>query len=155
MRMGRERNREDSEISLTALIDVVFLLLIFFMVSATFDRTKALEMELPTAETGEGKPAGDALVLRLEEDGGYRLGIGLGVGLDGDPVPSDGLRAALEAADRDLPLIIRAHPEASSQALVHVLDVARKLALEQVSVEVIPSTPAAAGQQISPTEPRP
>ena len=151
MRMGRERNREDSEISLTALIDVVFLLLIFFMVSATFDRTKALEMELPTAETGEGKPAGDALVLRLEEDGGYRLGIGL----DGDPVPPDGLRAALEAADRDLPLIIRAHPEASSQALVHVLDVARKLALERVSVEVIPSAPAAAGRQISPTEPRP
>ena len=151
MRMGRERNREDSEISLTALIDVVFLLLIFFMVSATFDRTKALEMELPTAETGEGKPAGDALVLRLEEDGGYRLGIGL----DGDPVPPDGLRAALEAADRDLPLIIRAHPEASCQALVHVLDVARKLALERVSVEVIPSAPAAAGRQISPTEPRP
>ena len=151
MRMGRERNREDSEISLTALIDVVFLLLIFFMVSATFDRTKALEMELPLAETGEGKPAGDALVLRLDEDGGYRLG----VGLDGAPVPSDGLRAALEAADRDLPLIIRAHPEASSQALVHVLDVARKLALERVSVEVIPSAPAAAGRQISPTEPRP
>ena len=151
MRMGRERNREDSEISLTALIDVVFLLLIFFMVSATFDRTKALEMELPLAETGEGKPAGDALVLRLDEDGGYRLG----VGLDGAPVPSDGLRAALEAVDRDLPLIIRAHPEASSQALVHVLDVARKLALERVSVEVIPSAPAAAGRQIPLTEPRP
>ena len=138
MRIGREREREDSEISLTALIDVVFLLLIFFMVSATFDRTKALEMELPTAETGEGKPAGEHRILRIQEEGGYRL--------DKEVVPSDGLQAALESVGPDLPLIIRAHPEASSQALVHVLDVARKLALERVSVEVLPSAPAVSRQ---------
>ena len=130
MRIGRERRREDGELPLTPLIDVVFLLLIFFMASTTFDRTKAIEMDLPVAETGSGQSAQKALILQLREGGEYHLG--------GEPVPPEGLQAALAAKDRELPLMIRAHPLASSQDLVRVLDVARKLGLEQVSVEVVP-----------------
>jgi biopolymer transport protein ExbD len=49
----RRRPRENLEISMTPMIDVVFLLLIFFMVTTTFDRQSALKILLPEAEGTE------------------------------------------------------------------------------------------------------
>ena len=49
----RPERREAPEINLTPLIDVVFLLLIFFMVSTTFERSKEFGIELPSAVQGE------------------------------------------------------------------------------------------------------
>ena len=131
MRISRDQP-EEGEITLTPLIDVVFLLLIFFMVSTTFDRTQAIEMALPTAETGGTREQGERLLLELRPQGRYRL--------NDEPLEAGELQAALAASDRGIPMVIQAHAQASSQDLVHVLDIARKLGITQLSVEVKPKT---------------
>lgn len=66
---------EEPEINLTALIDVVFLLLIFFMVSTTFDQTKLLDVSLPS---GDGTPSVDTI-----SEYSVTLSRGGEVGMDG------------------------------------------------------------------------
>lgn len=136
MRIGRDRNREDGDLPLTPLIDVVFLLLIFFMVSTTFDRTRALDLELPVAATGTATPAQDATILHVWKNGAYHLNSS-----ETDIAPDD-LRAALTSQQPNRPLLIRAHPQAASQALLQALDAARQAGLGQVSMEVLPPSPA-------------
>ncbi|WP_458527358.1 ExbD/TolR family protein [Onishia taeanensis] len=67
------RRREPVEINLTPLIDVVFLLLIFFMVSTTFETRQALELELPES-TSAASVESAPVVLVINAGGGYRLG---------------------------------------------------------------------------------
>ena len=72
MRFPRTR-RDPVEVNLTPLIDVVFLLLIFFMVSTTFETRQALELELPESASGEAaEPSPVTLVITAA--GAYRLG---------------------------------------------------------------------------------
>ena len=66
--------KEDSvEVNLTPLIDVVFLLLIFFMVSTTFDRHAKLKVSLPEASTKATQQQNDPLVLSIDAKGNYFL----------------------------------------------------------------------------------
>ena len=65
---------EEVSINLTPLIDIVFLLLIFFMVSTTFQRETELEIALPEASaTARPQQAVSAVVLEIDSGGVYRL----------------------------------------------------------------------------------
>ena len=69
----RRQKLEEVSINLTPLIDVVFLLLIFFMVSTTFTRETQLSIDLPEA-TGEAREARqDEIEIQIAETGGYRV----------------------------------------------------------------------------------
>ncbi len=72
MRFARRR-RDPVEVNLTPLIDVVFLLLIFFMVSTTFETRQALELELPESVAGVDLEL-SPVTLVVTEQGRYRLG---------------------------------------------------------------------------------
>ena len=103
----RSASPEDPEISLTSLIDVVFLLLIFFMVSTTFERQAVLKVDLPKAENvtvPQDQPNSFELV--IDQNGQYYLNDRQLV--DGKPAT---LRAAFSEAagdSRDIPVILRA-----------------------------------------------
>ncbi|AMD00365.1 MULTISPECIES: ExbD/TolR family protein [Halomonas] len=71
MRFARRR-RDPVEVNLTPLIDVVFLLLIFFMVSTTFETRQALELELPESVAGADLEL-SPVTLVVTEQGRYRL----------------------------------------------------------------------------------
>lgn len=105
---------------MTSLIDVIFLLLLFFMLTSTF--TKYGEIELISA--GRGAPSGEEaekLFLTLRPDG---------MMLNGTPVDPAELRAQLEAPEDSPPriLLVSLAAETSSQQLVDVLTLARGLA---------------------------
>ncbi|NCO20175.1 MAG: biopolymer transporter ExbD, partial [Gammaproteobacteria bacterium] len=70
MRLQAEQE-EEPDINLTSLIDVVFLLLIFFMVSATFERQALLRVELPEASTATQESLPDRVELVITETGEY------------------------------------------------------------------------------------
>ena len=72
MNIPEDNDAEEFVVNLTPLIDVVFLLLIFFMVSTTFlEPEREIEVELPTAESGgEPQEAPDELILNIVKDGG-------------------------------------------------------------------------------------
>ncbi|WP_304525283.1 biopolymer transporter ExbD [Halomonas sp. I5-271120] len=122
------RHREPVEINLTPLIDVVFLLLIFFMVSTTFETRQALELELP--ESASAAPADTApVVLSISAAGDYRLGE--------TSVDQRDLAAALATqadAARDHGLVIEADGRVAHRRVVAALDQAAALDITRVRI---------------------
>ncbi len=122
----RRHRKESPELNLTPLIDVVFLLLIFFMVSTTFDKEARIKVELPQATTQDEKPQEQKqLIVTVDAAGRYYVN-------DREVVNSEAetLKKAIEKAAglrRDLPLIISADAKASYQSVIRVMDTASQL----------------------------
>ena len=121
MKFRRQRS-EEVGVNLTPLIDVVFLLLIFFMVSTTFTRETQLSIDLPEA-TGKLKETQDKQIeILIDEAGSYRVN---GQGLVDDRMRT--LQAAIykiAAGDTTLPMIITADAQSSHQSVVRAMDAA-------------------------------
>ncbi len=62
MRQKRSRDREESEVNLTPMLDVVFIMLIFFIVTASFVKEAGIDVSRPPAATAERKERGNILV---------------------------------------------------------------------------------------------
>ena len=71
MNLRPDRRDERVDVNLTPLIDVVFLLLIFFMVSTTFDRHAKLKVELPEASASTEQKLEEPVVLSIDAKGNY------------------------------------------------------------------------------------
>jgi biopolymer transport protein ExbD len=127
------RPKEDPEINLTSLIDVVFLLLIFFMVTTTFEHQAVLKVDLPEASAVESQAEEpDRLELVIDKSGAMFLN-------DQRLVDSteQTLRAAFEQAagdDRSLPLVLRADRETAHHFVVTAMDVAAHLGFVNLSI---------------------
>lgn len=121
----RPAPKEPADINLTPLIDVVFLLLIFFMVSTTFNRDSELSIELPaaTAEAQERRP--ESIEVAIDAQGRFYV--------DGRPLlngQAKTLRQALASAageHQSPPVIISADAKTPHQAVVQIMDAAREL----------------------------
>ena len=128
----RRQKLEEVSINLTPLIDVVFLLLIFFMVSTTFTRETQLSIDLPEA-TGEAREARqDEIEILIAETGEYRVN---GRGLVDGRMKT--LQAAIykeSAGDTTLPMIISADAEAAHQDVVRAMDAAGQMGFVHLSI---------------------
>lgn len=142
----RPRPREQAEVNLTPLIDVVFLLLIFFMVSASFDRHSSLEVTLPEAEAMPPEDVGPArLTIEISANGTYRVNDRVIPVLSNSASPDvvtvvETLKQALRSAARgrsNLPVTIQADAEARHQAVVNAMEAANQLGLRRVSIATI------------------
>ena len=127
------RRREEPEVNLTSLIDVVLLLLVFFMVSTSFVREAELKVDLPEASE---RPPAEAVEQKLEitvtADGQYRVN-------DRELVNSrpETLRAAIEKTvgeQRDLAVVLRADSAATHQSVVTAMDVLGRLGFQRMSI---------------------
>jgi biopolymer transport protein ExbD len=122
---------EDTNINLTPLIDVVFLLLIFFMVSTTFDTTSELKISLPEASEQQASMPPQKLNLLIDAKGNFFIN-----SRELTNRKSATLRAALErtmAGDK-LPIVIQSDADSPVQSLVTAMDVVGQLGLTQVSI---------------------
>lgn len=137
----QNHTKEEPTVDLTSLIDVVFLLLIFFMVSTTFERQALLKVDLPEAsEVEDQTDVPDSLELVIDDEGRMFLN-------DQRLVDSDArtLRAAIQeqAGDnRSVPLILRADRETPHHHVVTAMDVAAQLGFTNLSI----ATDRSAGQ---------
>jgi len=126
------RVRTDVDVNVTALIDVVFLLLIFFMVSTTFTKETHLSIDLPTA-TGEPTELSDQQIeITISRGGEYALN---NVPLVNNELPT--VKTALEkvsGGNHSLPLIITADSATPHQAVVTAMDAAGQLGFTQLSI---------------------
>lgn len=118
-------------INLTPLIDVVFLLLIFFMVSTSFSNRTEVAVELPEAEGRAVSVEENMLELRIDARGQYSL--------NGEPIPPRALavRGALRAAAagrEQIPLTIAADGEAPHRTVVLAIDAANSLGFDQLTI---------------------
>jgi biopolymer transport protein ExbD len=129
----QNRAKEEPAVDLTSLIDVVFLLLLFFMVSTTFDQQTVLQVDLPEASAVDApidRP--ETLELVIDANGLMFLN-------DRRLVDSKErtIKAAFNEAigdDRDLPLILRADRETPHHFVVTVMDVAAQLGFSNLSI---------------------
>ena len=137
MNLRPERSDERVDVNLTPLIDVVFLLLIFFMVSTTFDRHAKLKVELPEASAKQTQQQQQSIVLSIDAKGNYFIN-------DRQLVNTrlETLKIALKktlADEKDVPLILRADAKTPHQAVVRAMDAASQLGLTRLSIATIES----------------
>ncbi len=140
MRLGRRRD-EPPDITLTPLIDVVFLLLIFFMVSTTFSRHAQIEIELPEASTEEEEQEEPEVVeIAIDVKGRYYV--------NGRQLINSQLvtlkQAMREAAGKreTPPIVISADANTPHQSVVTAMDAARQLGLTHLSFATSQPDPA-------------
>ena len=124
-------DEEDVNINLTPLIDVVFLLLIFFMVSTTFDTTSQLKINLPEASQNQVSEPPQKITLLIDAKGNFYVN-----SRELTNNRSATLKAALERSmsGTKLPIVIQSDAESPVQSLVTAMDVVSQLGLPQVSV---------------------
>jgi len=129
----QNRVKDEPTVDLTSLIDVVFLLLLFFMVSTTFEHQAVLKVDLPEASAVDAPiDLPERLELVVDANGLMFLN-------DRQLVDSEErtIKAAFNEAaggDRDLPLILRADRETPHHYVVTVMDVAAQLGFRNLSI---------------------
>lgn len=135
--MNFHRNkREKLEITLTPMIDVVFLLLIFFMVTTTFNRETELNIKLPEAEGKETSDYPKAITLIIDADGIYYIAGDDGKAFQLVNQKLSTLRTALIQAagnSRKMPVIISADSKTPHQAVISALDIAGQAGFSQIT----------------------
>jgi len=129
--MKRRRHIEDeAEINITPMLDIVFIMLIFFIVTTSFVKEKGLEVSRPSsAPPKEIKQDKGPIVVKIDS---ASL-----ISLKGRILETGAVEANLEREKAEKPdstLIIAAHPEADTDALVTILDAAKAVGIEAVSV---------------------
>lgn len=129
----RPTKKPDLLLDMTPLIDVVFLLLIFFMVSTTFEHQAMLKVDLPKAsDVTDAAKEPKELELVIDKDGHFYLDDRQLV----DARPAT-IRAALQAAagdKRDMPLVLRADAQTQHHFVVTAMDVAAQLGFKRLSI---------------------
>jgi len=130
----REEDWLDEAPNLTPMIDVVFLLLIFFMVTTTFlDPERQIDVELPVAESGaEPVQLPLELIVNVDEDGTILL--------EGRALTYDSLVERLKGAalhDPETPVTIRGHARADHQHVVRVMDACGVAGLSNLAVGTV------------------
>ena len=126
----RPHRRKSPEVDITPLIDVVFLLLIFFMVSTTFDRESQITVELPEAVGEEAKHELKELEITIDASGIFYVNQREVINTD-----IDTLKQAIGKAvgdQRDLPVIINADARTPHQAVMTAMDAASQLGLNRM-----------------------
>lgn len=125
-----KRHRQGPEINLTPLIDVVFLLLIFFMVSTSFQRESELGIELPKVESEADPTRKNVIDVAVDSKGRYYV--------NGKPLVSTQRGTLTQALRGEIgersqpPVVITADGNAPHQSVMLILDVAQELNLVKV-----------------------
>ena len=127
-RIRRARSfSEDGEPDMTPLIDCVFLLLIFFMVTTVFLQTKGLEVDMPADSQAEEEKKKDINVA-IDQYGKIQIG---GQDVVREAL-KDKLKQAVEEANNDN-IIIQADGECAQKDVVYVVDSARQVGIEGIA----------------------
>lgn len=135
MNLRPGHKEEGVDVNLTPLIDVVFLLLIFFMVSTTFDRHARLKVSLPEASAKATQQQKDPLVLSIDAKGNYFIN-------DRQVVNQtlETLKQAIQKTigdDKDVAMMLRADANTPHQAVVRAMDAASQLGLSKLSIATV------------------
>jgi len=126
----RFRAEEEAEINITPMLDIVFIMLIFFIVTTSFVKEKGLEVSRPSnAPPKQTEQKKGPIVIKIDGSSNITL--------KGRMLEPKAVQANLEREKAEKPdstLIVASHPDAETDALVTVLDAAKSVNIESVSV---------------------
>ncbi len=129
--MRKRRHADDeAEINITPMLDIVFIMLIFFIVTTSFVKERGLEVSRPSnTPPKEIKKSKGPIVIKIDANSN--------ISLKGRILERKAVQANMErekAVKPDSALIIAAHPDAQTDALVTILDAAEAVGVASVSV---------------------
>lgn len=136
----KRQSSEEVSVNLTPLIDVVFLLLIFFMVSTTFTKESHLEIDLPQSTADPAKPSVKEIEVIINADGEYSVNERKLV--NNQEVTLRKAVEKLSSGDNKLPFIITADAKTAHEHVVRVMDVAGQLGFVQLSITTQRAAPS-------------
>jgi len=128
MRRRQNRRKSESEVNLTPMLDVVFIMLIFFIVTASFVKESGIEISRPGASTAVRKEKGNILIAISANDQ---------IWMNRRQVDPRALRANIERMHAENPqgsVVIQADKAAKTGLLVQVMDAARSAGVKEVSL---------------------
>lgn len=128
------KRRSEVAVDLSPLIDVVFLLLIFFMVSTTFKDSHGMDLNLPSAES-ESSTGSEALNLAIDASGAILI--------DGEPIPEDQLAERLNGllANRDDKMVVlKVDEKVDHGTVVNIMDTAKSAGATGLTFAARPRT---------------
>jgi len=131
----RTRPRDEPEINLTSLIDVVLLLLVFFMVSTSFIKATEIRLQLPQAEAAPREEPAVEIEIIVTAAGDYFV-----AGQELVNRRPETLQRALEQVageSRDLPITIRADGRAAHQSVVTAMDIVGRLGFNRILIATV------------------
>lgn len=138
MRLGYGREIDEPEINLVSLIDVLFCLILFLVLTTSFNQRAALKLQLPQAQAGVVPDAGKPLIVLVDAEGKFFVG-------DDEVVKTDvgSLKAAIirvAGADRSQSVILRADGRTPHQAVVTAMDALGQLGFAKLAIATTPET---------------
>ncbi|MCJ8169119.1 ExbD/TolR family protein [Atopomonas sediminilitoris] len=137
----RRRPREEVSINLASLIDVVFILLLFFVVTTTFTRETQLRVDLPEASSAApAEQTPETLEILISAEGQFALN---GQNLNKHDLST--LMAALQRESKgnaELPVVISADAKTPHQAVITAMDAAGKLGFAKLRISTVEAAEA-------------
>ncbi|TAH10667.1 MAG: biopolymer transporter ExbD [Curvibacter sp.] len=127
----RNRRQDEPEINLIPFIDVLLVVLIFLMLSTTYSKFTELQLKLPVADTDAQRDYPKELIVAVSADGSYSI--------NRNAIPGRNLESLTIAmtenakAGKDTVVIISADANAKHQAVVTVMEAARRVGLNQIT----------------------
>lgn len=137
----KPRTHDEPEINVVSLIDVVLLLVVFFMLSSRFTEEGRLRVHLPSASAVPVERASsEPLVVTVTQQGGYRVN-------ERELINSspETLRAALlkeAGTHRDMRITVRADARATHQSVITAMDVLGRLGFAEINIATVKEEPA-------------
>ena len=132
MRFRSRQRREEPEINLIPLIDVLLVILIFLMITTTYSRFTELQIQLPTADAERARQQPQEIVVSVSSRGVYSVNKQV---MEQKDVTSlaDRLRSAAGAGGQPPVVIVNADAQATHQAVVNVMEAARLAGLSRLT----------------------
>jgi biopolymer transport protein ExbD len=129
MRFSTTQRRQPAEINVTSLVDIIFNLLLFFMLTTSFSQSAGLEVRLPSASTTDAEVRQRDLVVALTRDGHTVV--------EGKSLTAEQLAARiaeLQKGDAGATVIVQADKDVAHGRVVEVLDAAKAAGLKSVAI---------------------
>ena len=136
MRLGSNRSVDEPEINLISLIDVLFCLILFLVLTTSFNQRAALKLQLPQAQAGAVADVGEPLIVLVDVDGKFFI--------DNNEVLKNDVGSLKEAilrvagSDRSQHVILRADGRTPHQSVVTAMDALGQLGFVKLSIATTP-----------------
>jgi biopolymer transport protein ExbD len=135
MKFRNKQREKEIDLNITPLVDVVFVLLIFFMVSTNFNKVTQLNLQLPRVTKDYNSEIAGKLDLKITSSGNYFIN-NLEV-ISNNKQTLMNAMSKVAGTNRELPLIIAGDKNAPHQAVVIALDAAGELGFKQIKIAAV------------------
>ena len=139
MRLDSAKIDDEVEINLTSLIDVVFTLIIFFVVTTSFNNRSALKITLPTSAASQTETQAKPLIIIIDRTGNYYVGDNALARNDLESL-KDAIKQ-LAGNDTGRSVVIQADAKATHQSVITAMDALGQLGFSRLSIATTPEKP--------------